>query len=166
MSGEIHLNISEEDRIKFEQFKRRHSNIPQKPTTSPHHKYILKPKEKPTIEPVRKPVIEPVIVNNYITEEEIFEATLNMLFEGMRVGNQIDKKSAEKLVQSIQYKFPKEFYNKCLSSFEETLKEHEKFLGDSLFSNAIKATQDLANKIGKITQKIMLTPNNETPEPI
>jgi hypothetical protein len=117
-------------------------------------------KEEPSINQPEK-----VDDHVYITEEEAFEITLIILSEGMRKGNQIDKQSAEQLVRSVKYKFDKDFANKCLTIYEQALNDHEKFLGNGLFSNVVKNTQNLAKEIEKITQRIFIT-NEESPQQI
>jgi len=152
MNNKIHLNLSEESRAKFEQFKLKQYNIAQRHHPKPHYSIST----TTTSTPERESDI-------YITEEEIFETTLATLLEGMRSGNQLDKKAAEYLVQSIKYKFSKDFHEKCLILFEEALKEHEKFFNDNVFSSIVKATQNLAQHIGKITQQILM-PDQESQE--
>jgi hypothetical protein len=164
MNNKIHLNLTEEDRAKFEKFKKHNITCPK---YVQHHNasiHLNKPMPKPI--PKEEPAInQPEKVDNYVTEEEAFEITLIVLSEGMKKGNQIDKKSAENLVRSIKYKFGKDFANNCLTIYEQALIEHEKFLGNGLFSNVVKNTQNLANEIGKITQRIFI-PNEEKPQQI
>lgn len=93
--------------------------------------------------------------------EELFAETLNVLFDGMAKGNQIDKKAAEALIKSIHYKTNPDFYEECLSVYEEALKIHEKTLSENIVMKITRNLSDFVDRgmeeIKKITQKIILS---------
>lgn len=101
--------------------------------------------------------------------EEFISDTLNLLFEGMTRGNQVDKKAAESLIASIRYKTSREFYIACLTAYEEALKLHEEVFVDAIvnkITNNISKLMDQGKEVlKKITQKILLpsppSPNDE-----
>lgn len=98
--------------------------------------------------------------------ENLFSETLNILFDGMARGNQVDKKSAEALIKSVHYKTSKDFYMQCLEAYEEALKLHEAVFTDDIVKKVTQNISKMMNEgrdsIKKITQKIILPPNNET----
>ena len=99
--------------------------------------------------------------------EDLFSETLNILFEGMTHGNQIDKKSAEALIKSIKYKTSEEFYNNCINAYDEALKIHESVFSEGIVNKITRNITEMMETgkevIKKITQKIILnSPKNES----
>jgi len=94
--------------------------------------------------------------------EDVLAGTLNVLFEGMARGNQVDKKAAEALIKSIKYKTNEEFYDAYLKAYEEALQTHEAVFGDTVVNKITKNITAIIEQnkqiIKKITQQIILNP--------
>ena len=128
------------------------------------HKIILK---KKIPQRLRETVItQTTTTPSEVPDKEDFIAdTLNLLFEGMARGNQVDRKAAEALVKSVKYKTSEEFYNSCLSAYEEALKQHEAIFSESIVNKITRNISDMMEQgkqvIKKITQQIILNPPND-----
>jgi serine/threonine protein phosphatase PrpC len=127
------------------------------------HKIILKKKIPVKIhEAITTQTTQTTTLAKSYDPEELFAETLNLLFDGMAHGNQIDKKAAEALIKSIKYKVNGEFYNECLSTFEEALKIHESVFSESIINKITKDITEIIDQgrevLKKITQQIILNP--------
>ena len=119
------------------------------------HKIIIR---KRSLYPVTTQTTTPIYESTDI--DVTFAETLNVLFEGMSKGNQIDKKAAEALLYSIRYKSSQEFYLECLRVYKEALILHEAAFGDTIVKKMTKNLSEVLEEgkrlLNTITQHIII----------
>jgi hypothetical protein len=121
MAKKIVLNFTDEERTKYERFKRKKDAIfnPYLAGKSPSHSSIKRESSEVS---KNKEISSITLANHLVKDEPAIIPAFNMLLEGMGRGNKCDQLAAEALIKSMRYKnVSDKFYKNCEKEYSVAL---------------------------------------------